>query len=177
MNLSCKHLFPCCESQSTLPPWDALQYWAGLWTCCGESSDSNMVHSCVFLPLMSTSASVSAFSFSGSLIVLLCIPQTKSLPSWSCRFKMQLVLLVGKFCVLFVSHTAPGFQLWFYLHLCVWVIHRGFLLSLPWRTWVCPREDQMWRSRRGLQGPCQYQVLRGARGRDSREYSSLRVFP
>ena len=131
MNLSCKHLFPCCESQSTLPPWDALQYRAGLWTCCGESSDSNMVHSCVFLPLMSTSASVSAFSFSGSLIVLLCIPQTKSLPSWSCRFKMQLVLLVGKFCVLFLSHTAPGFQLWFYFHLCIWVVHLGLLLSTP----------------------------------------------
>ena len=43
------------------------------------------------------------------------------------------------------SHTAPGFQLWFYFHLCMWVIHWGLLLSLPWRSWVCPCEGQVWR--------------------------------
>ena len=43
------------------------------------------------------------------------------------------------------SHTAPGFQLWFYLHICMWVIHWGLLLRLPWRTWVCPCEGQGWR--------------------------------
>ena len=32
---------------------------------------------------------------------------------------MKLVPLVGRFWVLFLSHTAPGFQLWFYLHLCM----------------------------------------------------------
>ena len=31
------------------------------------------------------------------------------------------------------------------LHLCMWVIYRGLLLRLPWRTWVCPSEDQVWR--------------------------------
>ena len=27
----------------------------------------------------------------------------------------------------------------------MWVIHWGLLLRLPWRTWVCPCEDQVWR--------------------------------
>ena len=31
------------ESQSTSPPPDALPHRAGLWTCCGGSSDSDLV--------------------------------------------------------------------------------------------------------------------------------------
>ena len=27
--------------------------------------------------------------------------------------------------VYFLSHTAPGFQLWFYFHLYIWVVHWG----------------------------------------------------
>ena len=33
--------------------------------------------------------------------------------------------LVGMFWVFFLSHTAPGFQLWFYFHLCMWFVHWG----------------------------------------------------
>ena len=47
---------------------------------------------------------------------------------------MQILQLVGRFWVFFLSHTAPGFHLWFYFHLCMWVIHWGLLLRLPWRT-------------------------------------------
>ena len=47
--------------------------------------------------------------------------------------------------VYFLSHTTPGFQLWFYFHLWIWAVHWGLLLRLPWRTWVCPCEDQVWR--------------------------------
>ena len=54
------------------------------------------------------------------------------------------VQLVRGFWVFFLSHTAPGFQL-FYFHLWIWAVHRGLLLRLPWRTWVCPCEDQVWR--------------------------------
>ena len=43
--------------------------------------------------------------------------------------------LYSWFWVFFLTHTAPGFQ-----PLCMWVVHWGLLLSLPWRTWVCPRE-------------------------------------
>ena len=52
----------------------------------------------------------------------------------------------------FLSHTAPEFKLWFYFHLYMWVIHWGLLLRLPWRSWVCHCEGQMWRwgSRLGL---------------------------
>ena len=51
------------------------------------------------------------------------------------------------FWVVFLSHTAPGFQLWFYFYLCVWIIHWGLLLRLSWRTWVCFCEGQVWRWR------------------------------
>ena len=35
--------------------------------------------------------------------------------------------------------------MWFYFHLCMWVVHWGLLLRLPWRTWVCPSEGKVWR--------------------------------
>ena len=50
-----------------------------------------------------------------------------------------------RFWVFFLSHTAPGFQLWFYFHLYMWVFHWDLILRLPWRTWVYPCEDQVWR--------------------------------
>ena len=43
---------------------------------------------------------------------------------------LLLVQLVGRFWVLFLSYTAPEFQLWFCLHLCMWVIHWDLLLRL-----------------------------------------------
>ena len=53
--------------------------------------------------------------------------------------------MVGRFWVFLLSHIAPGFQLWFYFHLYMWVIHWGLFLRLLWRTWVCPCEGQVWR--------------------------------
>ena len=35
--------------------------------------------------------------------------------------------------------------MWFYFHLCIWVVHLGLLLSVPWRAWVCASEGQVWR--------------------------------
>ena len=102
-------------------------------------------YSCVFLPPMSTAIRTSAFAFVGALNGLLYIPETQSLPSWLCGFNLQLVQLVGKFWVFFHSHTASGFLLWFYFHLCMLVVHRALLLRLPWRTWICPYEGQVWR--------------------------------
>ena len=61
-----------------------------------------------------------------------------SLASWSRGFNLQLVQLVGRFWVFFLSHTAPGFQLWFSFHLYMWVVHWALLPGLPWRTWVHP---------------------------------------
>ena len=102
-------------------------------------------YSCVFLPPVSTTIRTSAFSSVGALNDLSYIPQTQSLASWSCGFNLQLVQLVGRVWVIFLSHAAPGFQLWFYFHLCEWVAHWGLLLRLPWRTWVCLGEAQVWR--------------------------------
>ena len=57
------------------------------------------------------------------------------------------------------------FQLWFYFHLCMWAVHWGLLLRLPWRTWVCPCEGQVWRW---------YSCL-GCRGYGSTRYSGKLV--
>ena len=51
--------------------------------------------------------------------------------------------------------------MWFYFHLWIWVVHWGLLLRLPWRTWVCPCEGEVWRW---------YSCL-GCRGSDSTWYS------
>ena len=80
-------------------------------------------YACVFLPPMSTAIQTSAFSFVGVLNGLLYSPLSRSLLSLSCGFNLQLVQLVGRFWVFFLSHIAPGFQLWFYFHLYMWVIH------------------------------------------------------
>ena len=105
-----------------------------IWSC-----------SCVFLLPMSTAIRTSTFSFVGALNDILHIPWTQSLLSLSCGFNLQLVQLVGRFWVFFLHHTAPWFQSWFYFHLCLWVVHWGLLLRLPWRAWVCRSEGQVWR--------------------------------
>ena len=100
---------------------------------------------CVFLPPMSMLSelvrfllwelSVSFYIFHRHRVCL--VDRADSIYSLYSRWK--------GFGVFFLSHTAPGFQLWFYFHLCMWVIHWGLLLRLPWRTWVCPCEGQVWR--------------------------------
>ena len=102
-------------------------------------------YSCVFLPSVYIAIRTSASSFVGTFNVLIYIPWTQSLPSWSCGFNLQLAQLVERFGVFFLSHTGPGFQLWFCFHLCMWVIDWGLLLRAPWRIWVCPCEGQVWR--------------------------------
>ena len=94
-------------------------------------------YSCVFLPPLSTAVRASVFSFVGALNAFY-IFHRQSLPSWSCGFNLQLVQLVGRVWIFFISHSVPGFQLWFYFHLCMWVVHWALLLRLPWRTWVSP---------------------------------------
>ena len=79
------------------------------------------------------------------LSVSFYIVHRHSLPSLSCGFNLQLVELVRRFWVSFLSYTAPGLQLWFYFHLCLWVVRWDLQLRLPWRTWACPCEGQVWR--------------------------------
>ena len=63
-----------------------------------------------------------------------------------CGFNLQPVQVVGRFSVFFLKNTAPGFQLWFYSHFWMWIIHWGLLLRLPWRTLGLPLwGGQMWR--------------------------------
>ena len=60
------------------------------------------------------------------------------MPSWSRGFNLQLVQLVGRLWVFFLSHIAPGFQLRFYFHLCMWMVHWSLLPRLPWRIGFAP---------------------------------------
>ena len=85
---------------------------------------------------------------------------------------------MGRFWVFFLSHTAPGFQLWFYFHLCMWVIHWSLLLGLPWRTWVCPIEGQVWRwcSCLGGRGPSSTRYSGELAGLGQQEICSRRVW-
>ena len=138
----CQSPFPLWESQSTSPPQDALQHGAGLWTCCGAAQVLIWSYSCLSLPPVSTAIRTSVFSPVGALSGLLSLPQSQGLSRGSCGFNLQLVHLVGGFGVFLLGHTAPGFQLWFYSHLCMWVVHWGLLLRLPWRTWLCPCKGQ-----------------------------------
>ena len=98
-------------------------------------------------------------------------------PCWGLLFFYSSCLL--RFWVFFLSHTAPGFQLWFYLHLCMWVVPWGLLLRLPWRAWVCPCEGQVWRwcgclGHRGSGSTILDSILTAVlRGVGSRKYSAL----
>ena len=73
---------------------------------------------------------------------------------------MQLVHLVGRFWVFFLSHTAPWVSIVIF-HVYLWVVHWGLLLRLTCRAWVCPCEGQVWRW---------YSFL-GCRGSGSTRYS------
>ena len=97
-------------------------------------------YSWVFLPPVSTTIISSAFSFVGPLNDLLYVPSTQSLPSWLCGLNLQLVQLSEGFGSSPLVTLPPGFQLLFYFHPCM-----SLLLRLPWRTWVCPCEGQVWR--------------------------------
>ena len=46
-----------------------------------------------------------------------------------------------RFQLFFFTCTAPGTQLWFQPHLCMWATHRGLLPRLPWSTWFCPGKE------------------------------------
>ena len=89
------------------------------------------------------------------------------------RHRVCLVDLVDLICSLYrwseglgsysLVTLTPGFLFWFYFHLCMWVVHWGLLLRLPWRTWVCPREGQVWR----------WCSCLGCRGSGSTRYSGV----
>ena len=101
-------------------------------------------YSCVFLSLMSTAIRASVYSFVGALNVLLCysidrvclvdhVDLTCSLYSWWEGFgSSSLATLPPGFICGFISTSACGSS-------------TGVVLQLPWRTWACPCEGQVWR--------------------------------
>jgi len=92
-------------------------------------------YSSVFVPPMST-----AIRTSVCFCVCVCVWELSVTFYIFHRHRVCLVDPVDLICslyswwfwVFFLSHTAPVFQLWFYFHLCMWVIHWGLLLRLPW---------------------------------------------
>ena len=103
-------------------------------------------YSYVFLPPMSIAIRTDAFCFVGALNGLICIVH---------RHRVCLVDHVDLICNLFSWWegfgssplvTLPlGFNCGFISTSACGVIHSGLLLRLPWRTWVCPSEGQLWR--------------------------------
>ena len=88
-------------------------------------------YSCIFLPPMSTATGTSVFPLWELSMTFYIFQRHRVCPNWSWGFNLQLVQLVGRFWVFYLSHTAPGFQLWFNFHLYMWVVHWGLLLRLP----------------------------------------------
>ena len=129
-------LYLSCQCPSPLSESSPLASNTGLVSGSVVGTPETLIwsYSPFFLPLMSASGTV--LSVVGPFNFLLYI-QTQSLRGWLCGFNLQLVPLVGRFWVQFLSHTSPGFQLWFLLHLCMWVISSGCprgLGSAPERT-------------------------------------------
>ena len=119
-------------------------------------------YSYIFLPPISTAIRTSVFSLWELSMTFYILHRH----SWLCGFNLQLVQLVGRFGVFLLSHTAPGFQLWFYFHLYTWVVHWGLApeaalehLGLP--LWG-PAVEVV--HLLGSQGFWQHQVLRGVGG-------------
>ena len=116
----------------------------------------------VFLPPMSTAVRASALSSVGALSDLLYVPQTQSLPSWSCGFNLQPVQLVGSFGSSSLATLPLGFICGFISTSACWgwnpacrVVHWGLPLWGPGVEVV---------QLPGLQGFWQHQVLRGVGG-------------
>ena len=157
-------LSQCFPSLGVTVPLTSLQLCAGLWPCCGGSSESNLVLLRVPASSVHRHQNQRVFPYGSAQWPVICPTDTASawLTLW---FNLQLVEPVGRLWVFFLSHAAPGFQLWFYSHLCVWVVHWGSLLRLPCRTWVCPvRPGAEVVPLLGSQGFWQHQVLRGVGG-------------
>jgi len=131
----CQSPFPLWESQSTSPPCDSSNTVLICGPVVGAAQILIWSYSCVFLSPMSTAIRTSAFllwELSMSFYIFH-------------RHRVCLVDHVDLICSLYswwevfgssLKFTAPGFQLWFNFHLCMWVFHWGFFLRLPWRTWV-----------------------------------------
>ena len=117
LSLCSQSPFPHWESQSTSPPQDALQHCANLWTCCGSSSDSNLVlilcvlastvhryqNQCVFF----CRSAQCPFTYSIDTVYLVdCVDLTYSLYSWWEDFESSLATLLLGFNYGFISTSA-----------------------------------------------------------------------
>ena len=69
---------------------------------------------------------------------------------------------MGRLWVFFLSHTAPGFQLWFYFHLYTWVTHGGLFLEAALEGLGLPGVELV--QLLGSQGFWQHHVLRRVGG-------------
>ena len=103
----------------------------------------------------------------------------QGLPSWSWRFNLQLVQLMERFSVFFLSYPAPGVKLWFYPHLCMWSTHRSLVLRPAWSSSVCPSEARVQRwydyFDHGSPGSVKFAGKLAATG--ARDMALVRVFP
>ena len=102
----------------------------------------------------------------------------QGLPSWLWGSNLQLIQLMERFSIFFLSHPIPGVQLWFYPHLCVWSTHRSLVLRQPWSSWVCPCEDQTqrWYDCLDLRSPGGAKCTRKLVATGTRDMALVRAF-
>ena len=93
-------------------------------------------------------------------------------------FNLQLVQLMERFSIFFLSRPIPGVQLWFYPHFCVWSTHRSLVLSLPWSSWICSSEDkvQRWYDCLGLGSSGSAKCARKPAATGTRDMALVRAF-
>ena len=146
LDLSSQCPFPHCESQSTSPIQDALEYWAGLWTCCEGRSGSNPtpVCSCLQCPQLSE-----------LMHLCVCVCQLSLFLYIYHRHRVCLVNRVNLICSLcswwegFGSSSLVTLLFWVSnvalsppLHVCC---PQGFAPEASLRTCVCSSQNQGWR--------------------------------
>ena len=158
--------FPSCTSQSISPPLNALHYWACLWTCCVDSSDSNLVLLLRVLASKVHSCHIECVFFCGSSYCLFIYSIGTESASWSCGFNLQffswwedvgsssLAILPLGFNSGFISTSAGQWS----TEVCSWGWPGG-LGPAPVRTGcgssTLPGPQEFW----------QHQACRGARAR------------
>ena len=145
LSLCCHSPFLCWDSQSTLPPQDALQHCSDFWTCCGGSSDSNLVLllcSCLQCPQLSELVCFLLWELSVAFYI----------------FHRHRICLVDHADLIYSLYslqedsgssslaTLPlGFNCGFISTFTCWLSAGVQLLRLPWSTQVCPCEGQLWK--------------------------------
>ena len=85
---------------------------------------------CVYAPTKPTAAKARPFSATGALVICSDVPQVLNLGSRQWRCNSMVHAARRRFQLFFLSHTAPGAQLWFHPPLCMCSSHQSLFHRL-----------------------------------------------